>query len=204
MSDRLNINDAYSILGLEPGALPAEVKQAYRKLVKIWHPDRFPHPQKKQEAEEKIKQINEAYNKLKSYLLTSANQPSQTKQTKEPNIYANRSNAELFYNWGAENAKLGRYEEALADFTHAIRLNPNYIEAYKYRGFICSLLGYEHRATADLNKAELMEGKLKNKQGHSASSPRYSTTSRRKSKLRSFLERFLQWIRSLLGFDRRF
>ncbi|BAZ19545.1 heat shock protein DnaJ domain-containing protein [Kalymmatonema gypsitolerans NIES-4073] len=201
MSDRLNINDAYSILGLKPGASPTEVKRAYRKLVKIWHPDRFSHPQKKQEAEQKIKQINEAYNKLKSDLPSSAHQPSQTKETK---IYANRSNAELFYNSGTENAKLGRYQEALTDFTHAIRLNPDYIEAYKYRGFICSLLGYEYRATADLNKAAQMEGKLKNKQAHSASpSSRHSTRTRGRSKLKILLERFLRWVKSFFGFNRR-
>jgi len=207
MSDRLNINDAYSILGLKPGASPAKVKQAYRKLVKIWHPDQFSLPEEKQEAEEKIKQINEAYNQLKSYLPSSTDQPSQTKETKtkQTKIYANRSNAEIFYNWGAENAQLGRYEEALTDFTHAIRLNPDYIEAYKYRGFICSQLGYEYRATSDLNKAAQMEGKLKNKQTHSASSSsRQSSKSRHKSKLKSLLERFLRWIKSLLGFNRRF
>jgi curved DNA-binding protein CbpA len=194
MSDRLNINDAYSILGLKPGALPDEVKKAYRKLVKIWHPDQFPHPQKKQEAEAQIKLINEAYNQLKSHLPNSAHQPTQTKETK---VYANRSNAEIFYNWGAENAKLGRYEEALADFTHAIRLNPNYIEAYKYRGFICSLLGYEYRANSDLNKAAQMEGKF-NKTASPSS--RYSSTSRHKSKPQSLLKRFWRWIKRLLGF----
>ncbi|WP_017315777.1 J domain-containing protein [Mastigocladopsis repens] len=200
MSDRLNINDAYSILGLKPGASAAQVKQAYRKLVKIWHPDQFSHPQKKQEAEEKIKQINEAYNKLRYYLPSSANELGQTQETK---IYANSSNAEIFYNWGAENAKLGRYEEALADFTHAIRLNPNYVEAYKYRGFICSLLGYEYRANSDLNKAAQMEGKLNNKQADSASpSSRHSSTSRHKSKLKSLLERFWRWIKCLLRFNR--
>lgn len=201
MSDRLNINDAYSILGLQPGASLTQIKQAYRQLVKIWHPDRFSDQQRKQEAEAKIKQINAAYNKLRSYLPSSTHQPYQTKETK---IYANRSSAEIFYTWGAENAKLGRYEEALADFTHAIRLNPNYIEAYKYRGFICSLLGYEYRADSDLNKAAQMEGKFNYQQADFRSSSRQSKSSpwRRKSRLRSFLARFLQWLKSLLGFKR--
>jgi len=39
-----------------------EVKQAYRKLVKIWHSDRFPLPQQKQEAEEKIKKLTKLTN----------------------------------------------------------------------------------------------------------------------------------------------
>lgn len=194
---RLNINDAYSVLGLKPGASPALVKQAYRQLVKIWHPDRFCDPQQKQEAEEKIKQINEAYNQLKSYQPGSANEFCQPKPTK---IYANHSNASAFYNWGVENAKLGRYSEALADLTQAIRLNPYHIEAYKYRGFICSLLGYEYRATSDLNKAAQMEGKLRNKQ----QAPSESPSSRRESKWKFLLQRFFQWIKHLLRFNRRF
>ena len=38
---RFEIDRAYNILGLEPGASLLEVKQAYRKLVKIWHPGPF-------------------------------------------------------------------------------------------------------------------------------------------------------------------
>lgn len=34
-----NINQYYEILGLKPGASQMEVKQAYRKLAKVWHPD---------------------------------------------------------------------------------------------------------------------------------------------------------------------
>ena len=33
----------YAVLDLDPSASPAEVQQAYRDLVKVWHPDRFAH-----------------------------------------------------------------------------------------------------------------------------------------------------------------
>lgn len=57
----------YEILGLEPGASPEEVKQAYRDLAKVWHPDRFPNdPRLQQKAQEKLKEINEAYERLQS------------------------------------------------------------------------------------------------------------------------------------------
>jgi curved DNA-binding protein CbpA len=37
-----NLDQYYEILGLNPGASPGDVKQAYRNIVKIWHPDSFP------------------------------------------------------------------------------------------------------------------------------------------------------------------
>jgi len=52
--------DYYEILGLKKGASVDEIKCAYRALVMKHHPDRVPHEQKK-EAEEKFKEISEAY-----------------------------------------------------------------------------------------------------------------------------------------------
>jgi len=55
--------DYYKILGIDRNATDKEIKSAYRRLAKKWHPDLQP-PEKKKEAEEQIKRINEAYEAL--------------------------------------------------------------------------------------------------------------------------------------------
>lgn len=186
---QLDIDHAYEILGLKAGASQVEVKQAYRKLVKIWHPDRFVDQQQKQQAEAKIKQINAAYNTVKTVISTvEKSPPPPPKQSAKVSV--NRWGAETFYNWGVESVAKKEYEEAIAYFTQAIRLNPNYVEAYKYRGLVCSQLGYEYRATSDLNKAAQLEGKIP--KATYTSSPRY------KIQRQSFIERLCQKIRKLL------
>ncbi len=161
-----SIEQCYEILGLKPGASQAEVKQAYRNLAMTWHPDRFSNAsQLKQKAEEKIKKINQAYQQLKSY---QPNSPSQTSASK---IYCNSLSAETFYNQGVEKVETGRYQEAIEDFTKAIRFNPNYIEAYKSRGFACSKLGYSNRANSDFKKAVELEFKQRKTKPSQTSPP---------------------------------
>ena len=53
--------DPYTVLGLSPGAAPDEVKAAYRRLAKKYHPDLNPGSK---EAEQKMKEINEAYDTI--------------------------------------------------------------------------------------------------------------------------------------------
>jgi len=62
-----DIRRYYEILGLSPDASIEVRKQAYKDLVKVWHPDRFSHdPRLQQKAQEKLQEINEAYEKIKS------------------------------------------------------------------------------------------------------------------------------------------
>lgn len=56
---------ALQTLGLAPYTSPAEIEDAYRTLVKVWHPDRFQTDQKlRKAAEEKLKEINAAHDYL--------------------------------------------------------------------------------------------------------------------------------------------
>ncbi len=55
----------YAMLDPDPSASPAEVQQAYRDLVQIWHPDRFAHnPRLQRRAHMKLQAINDAYARL--------------------------------------------------------------------------------------------------------------------------------------------
>ena len=50
--------DYYEILGVDKNASDEEIKKAYRKMAKKWHPDA--NPDNKKEAEAKFKEIGEA------------------------------------------------------------------------------------------------------------------------------------------------
>src|SRR5262249_6677391 len=61
--------EAYRTLDLKPGADLGTVRQAYRVLVKVWHPDRFGNDPKLQAiSDEKLKDINASYETLVTYL----------------------------------------------------------------------------------------------------------------------------------------
>ena len=54
--------DYYEILGVPRNATQEEIRRAYKRLVKEWHPDR--HPENRKEAEQRFKEIQEAYEVL--------------------------------------------------------------------------------------------------------------------------------------------
>lgn len=61
----VNLNDYYRTLGVGPNASLDEIKQAFRKQVKAWHPDLFHNDAElRKTAEEKIKEINQAHKML--------------------------------------------------------------------------------------------------------------------------------------------
>lgn len=64
------LNYYYKVLDLKPGASLDMVDQAYKDLAFIWHPDRIPEENQRLRkiAEEKLKEINQARDKLRSLL----------------------------------------------------------------------------------------------------------------------------------------
>jgi len=57
----MEYRDYYNILGVDKNASEKDIKKAYRKLAREFHPDKNPN---NKQAEEKFKEINEAYEVL--------------------------------------------------------------------------------------------------------------------------------------------
>lgn len=54
----------YEVLGLKPGASQDEIKTAYRQLIKKYHPDKYIDNPLQDLAQQKMREINEAYDML--------------------------------------------------------------------------------------------------------------------------------------------
>ncbi|MEG1426378.1 MAG: DnaJ domain-containing protein [Oscillospiraceae bacterium] len=58
------MTDPYKVLGVSPNAKDDEIKDAYRKLAKKYHPDQYSGSPLADLADEKMKEINEAYDEV--------------------------------------------------------------------------------------------------------------------------------------------
>ena len=78
------VEDPYKVLGIPHGATEAEIKKAYRKKAKEYHPDLHPNDPV---AIKKMQEVNEAYDMLmnpEKYANRNAQQPRSSQQQQNP------------------------------------------------------------------------------------------------------------------------
>jgi curved DNA-binding protein CbpA len=127
----------YDILGINQAATPQQVSDAFRKIVRENHPDRFKDPAAKAEAEQLLKEVTEAYNALSKPALrqeydrslarpqgTAVHQKSAQEQVRD------------LLQGGMARTRSGDWTSALALFDHALRLEPNNDQALFHSGMI--------------------------------------------------------------------
>jgi COMPASS component SWD3 len=164
----MNRSQAYQILGLPPSQVSmAQVKEAYRNLARKWHPDRFNDPIEKQKAEEYFKSINAAYEYLKSnpeWVVTAADVRAEATRASKSSVSKTSNSSKMtageLYQEASLLGKEGRFEAAIELLSLAIKLSPKYAQAYRYRGFIRSVLGFEMSAEADLRRARAIDAEF--------------------------------------------
>lgn len=117
------MTDPYQVLGISPTATDDEVKQAYRRLAKKYHPD---HNNGSAEAEKKMMQVNDAYAQIMDMRKNGGSSSSYSSSSYGGynSGYNNAYGAYGGYNGGAYNGAqrfaivrqylaMGRYYEAL-------------------------------------------------------------------------------------------
>lgn len=156
----------YEILGVRENASEAEIRKAYFKLAKEYHPDRHlqkDKPELKNELEALFARITEAYNilideeKKREYdmsLATRLMKHKEKEESREDSIY--RAKAQFII--GKKNMDKGNHWGAADAFRWATRLDPHNAQYFSYLGYALSHIPRRlHEAEESCKKAISME-----------------------------------------------
>jgi len=149
------MKNPYEVLGVSQNASQDEIKAAYKELVKKYHPDRYQNNPLADLAQEKLQEINEAYDALTknassnnfnnstSYQNAGGQSTRPTQEFMEVRRYldlgnlpaaeqmlsqiSNR-NAEWFFLSGILSYRKGWYDDASAKIKTAVSMDPNNFE----------------------------------------------------------------------------
>lgn len=140
------MRDPYEVLGVPRGASKDQVKAAYRELAKKYHPDNYADSPLADVANEKMQEINEAYDAIISGASSaqggsarSFNSYSQVKEYMRlgkldvaeqilENMSPNTRDAQWYYLKGQINYQRGWTDQAYTYFSTAYNMEPNNAE----------------------------------------------------------------------------
>jgi len=77
----------------------------------------------------------------------------------DPIFAKNPSSYYLFSNEKLTNKEIKRFEQAIEDFSQAIKLNPKHIKSYLHRGDVYETIGQYEQAIEDFNQAKNLDPK---------------------------------------------
>ena len=147
--------DFYEVLGVAKTATVAEIRQAYLRLAREKHPDRFPDPQEKQKAQELFKQATEAFNTLSN----ERSRQAYDAEIAKPKLTAPVEIAADAYQRAAQKAQEGDFQEAM----QLLRLAVHHVPAEpRYHAALAKILAknphWIREAISELDEAIRLNG----------------------------------------------
>jgi curved DNA-binding protein CbpA len=150
------MRDPYSVLGVSQNASDDEVKKAYRELARKYHPDNYQNNPLADLAEEKMKEINEAYDTItkqrsggysggssgsyggyqQSYASASPAyvrvrnliNAGDLNQAEQVLYEVSQKDGEWYFLSGSIAYRKGWLDEAMQNYARAVQLEPNNME----------------------------------------------------------------------------
>lgn len=150
------MSDPYAVLGVDRSASTDDIKKAYRELATKYHPDKYVGNSLADLAEEKMKEINEAYDAIikeregggsgysrQSGGYSGGGQRSQVRMLieqmrldeAEAILQGSERNAEWYFLMGSIAYRRGWFDEASRNWRTAVNMEPGnaeYQQAYRY------------------------------------------------------------------------
>lgn len=160
----VNYKDYYAILGVPKTAAEKDIKSAYRKLARKWHPDA--NPDNAKAAEEKFKEISEAYEvlgdaeKRRKYDVLGPDWQQAAQQAEQQRQYRTQQ-GETFFDFGGMGGQSGGFGNAggasgFSDFFDTFFTGVGRGQAARSRPF--AQRGQDMETTLDLTLRDVYTG----------------------------------------------
>lgn len=153
------MRNPYEVLGISEGASEEEIKKAYREQVKKYHPDQYQDNPLSSLAEDKLREVNEAYEYLSSKGKTqkSSNGWSGRSGSAAPNYSNNANNA----NYSSDSFRQIRMNINNGNIQAAEQMleneNNRNAEWFYLRGLVFMKKGWYNEAITNIRQAVNME-----------------------------------------------
>ena len=150
-------DDPYQVLGVSPGASDEEIKQAYRRLAKKYHPDRNPGDE---EAARQMQRVNAAYEQIKN---PEKAQPHRPGYGYDPygayRGYQQTAQGDSYQQAAYQYIRFGRYQEALNTLANSDEKDARwyYLSALANNGLGNQVTALEHIRRAVSMEPDNME-----------------------------------------------